>query len=888
MALRTAALIKFFSSILLIGSLSVCLHAQDNALSEMISSTMGKDVDASADSINFIGSNILAKGHAVIRYKDIMVTADKAIINITTKDIEAIGNVVFINRKEAEQEVDLWELDDLRKDNNLRVQIIDYVTKASGKQMIKVKLFRNQTVMKADRAIGNLSSGSVDFSTFICKSGEYYCQGARAERTPDGTIVIKDAKVTTCEYIMDGHEHYSVKAGSVTLSPREDSNKSLLDYNKDQGEHSMWAYDTYFKLWDVPVFWFPALYKPAEAGGLGIEVQGGKTTEYGYFVKTSKRFRWANDPDVSTKVMLDYYQLRGIGAGADTDMYTATSKTNLYFYYIHDREPYAGWGDDKDDKNSEGLDTPRWVERNARIKTPTDRYDFRLSHMQHLTPRMDFRSQIEYISDINYLKDFDEDRYNIDPEPPTFSGLEYQFDRFSTSLYVVPRINNYVSTVEKYPEFQFNAPRQELFSNIYYQEQTSLDYLKMNWREYDRPRTTGNGVDPANYETFRADTIQMFYYPTNIDWLNIIPRAGFRLTEYSKSSKQKVSKEDLGTMLAVDNPYDDVGGDVVNYDNKGGNKFRMAGETGVEMNTKLYRSWQNTKNAFWELDGLRHVAVPYVNYNYIPKPTESADHLYYFDDTDRMIEQNFVRVGLTNRLQTRRGDYGNEVIYDWVSLENYMDFHFKRETGFNSIGDLGSILRFTPFPDLSLSSQAIFDVGQNASHDTSAWRGDHYDGRPGISWKYIDYLDSSFTYRINKDTKVYGSYVYQDNYWKRTTYSMGSTLSNMDGGTFFSKQYSRSQEAMLGYEMPTFFDDKTFIAAEVRYDFEQAYMRDKMIKIKRKMHCWEAAIEVGQSTKRDYMYDRVHSNRIIFSIYLTASPAIGIETGKGKSGGDNN
>jgi len=32
---------------------------------------------------------------------------------------------------------------------------------------------------------------------------------------------------------------------------------------------------------------------------------------------------------------------------------------------------------------------------------------------------------------------------------------------------------------------------------------------------------------------------------------------------------------------------------------------------GVEINTKIYRSWQNVKSAYWQLDGLRHVLIPY-------------------------------------------------------------------------------------------------------------------------------------------------------------------------------------------------------------------------------------------------------------------------------------
>ena len=58
---------------------------------------------------------------------------------------------------------------------------------------------------------------------------------------------------------------------------------------------------------------------------------------------------------------------------------------------------------------------------------------------------------------------------------------------------------------------------------------------------------------------------------------------------------------------------------------------------------------------------------PFINYTYIPKPTEDRDHLYYFDDIDRIDEQNFMRFGVENRLQTRSGNGVRNIL----AMENY-------------------------------------------------------------------------------------------------------------------------------------------------------------------------------------------------------------------------
>ena len=167
----------------------------------------------------------------------------------------------------------------------------------------------------------------------------------------------------------------------------------------------------------------------------------------------------------------------------------------------------------------------------------------------------------------------------------------------------------------------------------------------------------------------------MFYYPIKVDWLNINPRAGVRFTYYEKTSKRDISPDNLNTMFIVDSDHGNPTGDVYNYDNNGGGKLRVVGEFGLEMNTKLYRTWGNVKSPYFALDGIRHVMVPYINYTYIPSPTEDRDNLYYFDDIDRITKQNFIRFGVKQRLQTRSGSYGSENIRNWLTLENYYDFH---------------------------------------------------------------------------------------------------------------------------------------------------------------------------------------------------------------------
>lgn len=846
---------------------------------------LAQDVDATADSLGFIGSNIIAKGNVFIKYQDMLIRADEAIINISTKDIEAIGNISFTKMTATSSVVTLSEFSEFRAQPNKRVRIDGYDTDPTGLQKLKITTIMDALAYKGNKVVGNLGSGILEFKGFACHTDKYYCSGEYATRGTDGKITIKNAKLSTCEYMEDNHEHYSINVGTVHIYPPSDAPKDLFKYKVDMGDHSMWAYNCTMEVAGIPVFWMPAMYKPTDETWGFFQVRAGKDSDWGYFLLISKKFNILDYPNTTTKFMLDFYSGRGIAVGNETQVRTETSETNLFVYGLRDAHPYGL--SNKDDEDA--------IADSRRLDIPKNRYDLRLNDVTHITPRLDFRGQIEKLSDVNFLKDYFNDRYQTDPQPATFASLEYQFDRFSAGLLVRPKINDFNTETQRLPEFRVDIPRQELWNNIYYQGQNSIDYFKTSWRKYDKDRTTGNLIDPANYDSGRLDSLHVLYYPVTLDWLNLIPRAGMRFTGYTKTSRNEVTEDDLGNMFALDSPdatttSPDV--DINNYDPKNSANGRFVGELGLEANTKIYRSWQNAKNAFWQLDGLRHVMVPYTNYVFIPDPSLKSDKILYYDDIDRLTKENFVRLGLQNRLQTRRGTYGAETIYNWMTLENYIDYHFISQKGFKNLGDFGTLYKFNPMEKLTLSSLLLLDAGQSNPHDTPTSRaGEAVMPQAGLHGKWIDKWENSINYELMKDFKVYASYIYQDAYKQRSTYSMGSTLSEIDSTSGFLRNYTgRNQTTNFGTDFPIPIDEKTFGGFSVLYDFEEGYIREIQAKVKRKLHCWEAAIEAAQSVDRDYYLSKRTKNSIMLAFYLTAAPSVKIKQRQsmgGSGGGDN-
>lgn len=847
-----------------IQSIFLLTWASLNAADAGFLSTISKsDIDTTADKLDFVGSNIIASGHVFIKYQDMRIQADKAIINVSTRDVEATGNVKFIKKIEQPAEVKPGkELEKLEENLNIKVINHGYVTQPDGTQKLHLTLIKEEAVWEGERAVGNLNTGIFDLGKFSGKYGYYYCDGEQAERQPDGSITVRNVRLSTCEYMVEEHEHYSITASRIRLIPDEAERE--LKFYSDHGHYSLWAYNCVFYIGDMPILWFPVLYKPSDTSGLGVQIIGGEDKNWGYFLLTKKTFNISDYPNTKTSALLDYYSTRGFGYGNETKIRTEKTYTEIFGYGVRDRAPY---GPDEDGSEY-------WHETNDRLETPRDRHDLRLSHLNHITPRMDFRGHIEKLSDIDFLDHYFPLRFQENPQPATFADIEYQFDRLSATFALRPRINSFFSEVERLPEFRLDFPRQELWRDLYYQGETSISRLKMRWRDYEKVRSAGNLIDPADYKSSRFDTLHMFYYPFTLDWLNVIPRTGFRLTYYSDTSKTKIRPDDLGTMFIVDSPSDDNPiGDVVNYDDDRGEKWRFAGELGLELNTRIYNSWQNVKNAFWQIDGLRHVMVPYVNYNFIPKPTLNRDKIYYFEDIDRLNEQNFVRLGLQNRLQTRCGTWETAQIYNWATLENYFDFHLKREEDFKHVGDFGTKLKFTPFPNLLITSDLLIDAGQSNDHDTKTARYMRTVDRKWLSWKYINKFQTSITYKILDDLRLYATYSYRDAYKQRSIYSMGSSLSDITSGSSFIHSYAgRSQVVTGGMEFPIPIDDKTRGDFSFSYDFEAGYMIEKKFRLIRNLHCWEAAVEFSQKYRRNHWGEKDHKNSVVFMLYLTEIP----------------
>ncbi len=814
---------------------------------------------ARADQWRLVGRTVFVKGNVYIPYGNLTVRADEAMIDLESRDLEAKGNITFAVVRRTPQTVTLDEFDRLRQLPDVVVDIKGIVVDPLGVQKLQVEIVSTGGMIRAERLSGNFATGLVSFTNLELQMSTFVCKAEHGVRQPGGEIKLDNIRLSSCGYLEQDQSHYSVSLGTANLYPHETEGFGFAYGETDQGEYSIWGYNGALRIYGVPVLWLPMFYKPKDESPGLFQMQFGKTSDWGYYMLLSKRFQLSDYPNVSTALDLDWYGLRGVGYGERTSIATENSRTELNAYSIYDIRPYESssdrpWRDDSD----------------ARLNIPHNRFDFQVTHMTHITPRLDFRGQVEWMSDAYMLEDYFQNRANTISEPASYAALEYQGDRFSASIYTRFQVNDFFTTAQKLPELRMDMPRQEVLAktNLYYQGSHTADYLKMNWAQFDRDLKNKESY-VKGYQTGRFDSVNFLYYPLRTAFINIVPRAGLRMTGYTNSSKTRLDEDDIYRLQLGANPDEDYGISVVNYDNDGGSRFRLAAEFGVEANTKIYRSWQNIRSAWLGLDGLRHVCEPYINYTFIPEPTVNRDHLYFFDDIDRIKEQNFLRLGVRNRLQTRDGDFGQSTLREWFEMENYWDVYFNDDDDYNHIGDFCTKLTFSPTKQLSLSGFMSIDAGQNQAHDTVNRRGNYENDRPGISGTFFNRAYVQLQYKPIEDLIFNFAYNYQDGYIGRAAYSMGSTLTEIESGSAFDQYYvtSRTQTLNFGVSAPITPDRKTFGAYNIAYDFEEGGFTQQTFALSRIFHCIKVSAIV--SIDRDRDEDEAHEFNTSFAVNAT-------------------
>ncbi len=436
------------------------------------------------------------------------------------------------------------------------------------------------------------------------------------------------------------------------------------------------AYDATLMLGSVPVFYVPYYKRTLGRHPNNYSVTPGYQSTFGAFLLNN--YNWYANEKVDGAVHFDMRSARGFAGGPEINYHLGPwGEGTFKYYYARDQDPNA-------DAIAGTL--------------PTDRK--RISFTQFAEPDTNLFTKIvaRYQSDPQVIRDFFESEYRTNVQPSTFAEVSKLWPNYTLDVVAQPRIVNFFETVERLPDVKLSAARQEVgVTPIYYEGESSFAYL--------RRRFSDTNEMFQDYSAARADTYHQFVLPqTYFGCINVVPRVGARGTYYS-----------------------DVYGTTVETNDQARGVFN----TGAEVSTKASQLWRSPQSDFFEVDGLRHIIEPSVNYVYVPSPSRSPLQLPQFDyatpslrplpiefpefnSIDSIDTENVIRLTLRNKLQTKRDELVDNLV-NWAVMTDWRLDPRDNETRFS---DVFSQMDLKPRSWLYLNSEIRWDVQNSRFRET--------------------------------------------------------------------------------------------------------------------------------------------------------------------------
>lgn len=496
----------------------------------------------------------------------------------------------------------------------------------------------------------------------------FYWVAEETEQVSTNRFVLHQAQVTTCRY-SGTHRHYHVRARKLTIAP----------YEWIKARHAVWFFGR------VPAFYSPYWFRSLKESGCGWSLQPGYESELGMFLfATYSCSLW---PWLKTETHFDYYTRRGLGLGQDFRWHqpdTAWSG-DLELYYIDDKRP---WEPEEDP---------------ALSLVDNQRHRIRLRHRYYPSRWNYFLMQAYHLSDPDVREDFFENEHKRSSQPENYMTYTHRSEGYLVNLNLRQRFNRFYTTLERLPEVSGTIFRRELGdSRFYYEGRAVAAHLNLAFPD----DSSFDDVD-----LLRGDTYHRFYRPFRLfRFLNMVPRAGYRLTWYSET-------KDYANVV-VENVLSDGTTETVTVEEEvvGAAGTRSLYEVGHKISFKAFRVWNNVGTA---QRSYRHIVEPYADYTYVTQSGLHPGAIYRLDSVDGADEAHYALLGLRNMLQTKDGDRGRDI----VDLDIYTVYELDRDEGDEPIDEVRIDAEIAPMQRMRIDVDAEYDVPADefSRIDTRLW-----------------------------------------------------------------------------------------------------------------------------------------------------------------------
>lgn len=611
-----------------------------------------------------------------------------------------------------------------------------------------IRLYTPEQVLTGQRALFNLESKQMRALELSGSNYPGFFHAFNVRAMSQREFRIKDAIFTTDD---SSEPDYHVKSRSVRIytDSRVVFSNSTLYVGK------------------VPIFWFPYLF--ANINNTGFQFLPGYDSRWGAFLLTAYSFPLTSG--VTATARAEWRQDFGPSVGLDLNMR----------YGKNDRS----YGALKSDYVFETKEV-RTVEapgEPAETRT-TNRYRVSFQQRLFLTDDIYATADINLLSDVDFLEDFYPGQFRVDPQPDNVLSLTKWDEFYTMNLIARWQMNDFQDVTERLPEAVIDFKQSRFFGlPVNYSGETGVANLR---RTFSNDPSFGQTEYP-DYNAVRFDTFHQLSLPTKLfGWLTVNPRVGIRGTYYTKTGS-------FLTPVGGDTAIDPITGEetVINpqvestplnnpspvFESAGG-RFRVVANYGVEVSTKISRTFERLQARWLGLDGLRHVVQPYLNYSGVYNFGPSPEDILQFDRVvpstqllpldfpqftaiDSIDTWNIVRLGARQRLETRRDNR----TFQWFTLDSFLDVNFDSPYSDAPVSNFFNVARFRPVPwaslnvssQLPLTDQGFTEINTNVSfmpvRDVSV----------GIGHRYIDgntffsdnsQLDFSIYWRVNDHWSV--------------------------------------------------------------------------------------------------------------------------------------
>jgi LPS-assembly protein len=563
----------------------------------------------------------------------------------------------------------------------------DYAQYEPEKHEIKVegnvRIYRATTLYTGNSATYNVDTKEIKATDMRTRHEEFFVSGADVTSISQDAFRVANGTLTTHD---SAHPDFELRARTVRI------------YEKDRVVFQ----NVTFYVGKVPIFWWPYLYQslddefsflisPAYVSNWGVSLLGHVTFPITDQIKGTLR--------------LDLRQKRGAAIGFDSDIrYGKDDKSlaHIRTYFLQDQNPQL---------NQTNTDQRR--------NLGAGRYRVSLQDRTIFTDDIYAIADITKLSDPFVLEDFYQSEFRVNPQPDDMFALVKTNPVYTLSGIVRFQGNDFFEMTERLPEVTLDVTRHALFGGpIFYEGETGFANLRRRFADE-------SGFE--NYGAWRFDSFHQLTYPnTYFGFLSVIPRVGLRGTYYSET-------RDLGRTLFTPSTNPLIPDFLLPEPTlaqplaEGDGKFRGVFNTGVEASFKFSREWEDAQNRAIGLDGLRHIVQPFTNFSYVATSGASTAEILQFDrfqpstqlqpidfpqfsGIDSIDNWTIWRVGVRNRLQTRRDD----ATINWATLETFVDVNFDSPYDKTPYSNLFNNFTFSPLPwmSLSVSSQVpAFDKG---------------------------------------------------------------------------------------------------------------------------------------------------------------------------------